>query len=289
MEIQRIDLQYEVKPDSIVIQKYIGNGRHISIPEQLEGRPVIKIDKFAFAEQRQIEEMILPTTVEALGAHAFYNCRKLRKIGFGDRLSDIGDGAFKNCYELDILQLNGNQKKMRGLKYILNEFDSEIEVILKENKLLFPSYAFDYQENTMARTIHQDILGAGFSYRSTIFVDGVDYHEYDSLFYKVEADSIQQAVRLAWYRLSTPYQLSDQAKEMYEAFITEHICEMIAYFLEKEEWQGIRMLTNEGLILQKDLPDVLELAQRKQKIHAISLLMDYQSQFEIKEEKEFEL
>ncbi len=284
-----MDFEYEVKNNFISIKKYIGNGRRVFIPGQFDGKSVIQIDSFAFAEQRQIEEVWLPITVKVLGAHAFYNCRKLKKVCFGDELVDIGDGAFKNCYELETLQIKGSQKKMRGMKYILNEFDSEIVVILEENKLLFPSYAFDYQENTMARTIHQDILGAGFSYRSAIFADGIDYHEYDSLFYKVEADSIQQSVRLAWYRLSSPYQLSSRAKKMYERFMTEHIYETVAYFLDEEEWAGIHMLTEHCFIQQEDLPKVLELAQEKQKIPAVNLLMDYQSRFETVQEKEFEL
>ena len=178
---------------------------------------------------------------------------------------------------------------MRGMKYILSEFDSEIEVILKENRLLFPSYVFDYQENTMARTIHQDILGAGFSYRNAVFADGIDYYEYDSLFYKVEADSIQQSVRLAWYRLCTPYQLSQKAKEIYETFIMEHITEMIDYLLNQEDWEGIRKLMDWELIRQTDLPNILELAQKKQKIQAVSMLMEYQSRFGMAEEKLFEL
>lgn len=284
-----IDLQYEIKDSCIIIKKYIGNGRRVSIPEQFDGIPVIQIDKFAFAEHRQLKEVQLPATVKRLGAHAFYNCRSLKKVCFGDQLTDIGDGAFKNCYELNTLQLNGNQKKMRGMKYILSEFDSEIEVVLKENRLLFPSYVFDYQENTMARTIHQDILGAGFSYRNTVFADGIDYHEYDSLFYKVEADSIQQSVRLAWYRLCTPYQLSQKAKEIYETFIMEHITEMIDYLLNQEDWEGIRKLMDWELIRQTDLPNILELAQKKQKIQAVSMLMEYQSRFGMAEEKLFEL
>lgn len=287
--MQGINLQYEVKSNSVIIQKYIGNGHRVSIPEQLEGMSVVQIGKFAFAEQRQLEEVQLPVTVKVLGAHAFYNCRSLKKVCFGDQLVDIGDGAFKNCYELNTLQLNGSQKKMRGMKYILSEFDSEIEVILKENRLIFPSYAFDYQENTMARTIHQDILGAGFSYRSTVFADGIDYHEYDSLFYKVEADSIQQSVRLAWYRLSTPYQLSQKAKSLYQKFITEHIAETVEYFLEKEDWEAIRMLIDWELIRQNDLPALLELAQKKQKIQAVPMLMEYQNRFGAAEEKDFEL
>lgn len=289
MDREAINLQYEVRDNHIIIKKYIGNGHRVSIPEQLDEMPVVQIDKFAFAEQRQLEEVQLPMTVKVLGAHAFYNCRSLKKVGFGDQLTDIGDGAFKNCYELNTLQLNGNQKKMRGMKYILSEFDSEIEVILKENRLLFPSYVFDYQENTMARTIHQDILGAGFSYRNAVFADGIDYYEYDSLFYKVEADSIQQSVRLAWYRLCTPYQLSQKAKEIYETFIMEHITEMIDYLLNQEDWEGIRKLMDWELIRQMDMPNILELAQKKQKIQAVSMLMEYQSRFGMAEEKLFEL
>ncbi|MGN0397184.1 MAG: leucine-rich repeat domain-containing protein [Candidatus Fimimorpha sp.] len=289
MDKQQLDFEYESKDNQITIKKYIGAGHRISVPEQIDGKEVIKIAPFAFAQQRQLEEVILPDTLQILGAHAFYDCRKLKKICFGVQLNDIEDGAFKNCYELDTLVLKGNQKRMRGMKYILSEFDSEIEVILDENKLLFPSYAFDYQENTMARTIHQDILGAGFSYRSTVFADGVDYHEYDSLFYKVEADSVVQSVRLAWYRLRYPYQLSSKAKTIYEAFLSEHNCEAVNYFLDREQWEGIRMLTERQLISQEQISAAIEAAQKKEKMPAVSILMEYQSHFQIIEEKDFEL
>ena len=69
----------------------------------------------------------------------------------------------------------------------------------------------------------------------------------------------------------------------------EHITEMIDYLLNQEDWEGIRKLMDWELIRQTDLPNILELAQKKQKIQAVFMLMEYQSRFGMAEEKLFEL
>ncbi len=54
-----------------------------------------EIKSYAYSEQRELKEINILQTVKSIGAHAFYNCRNLRKISLYDGIVDIGDGAFK--------------------------------------------------------------------------------------------------------------------------------------------------------------------------------------------------
>ncbi len=48
-----------------------------------------------------IEEIVLPDTVESIGANAFLNCKNLKKVTFSKGLKTIEGGAFHNCSALE--------------------------------------------------------------------------------------------------------------------------------------------------------------------------------------------
>jgi hypothetical protein len=63
---------------------------------------VTYIPDAAFAHTN-ISELILPSSVETIGRHAFYNCQELRSVSLNEGLVTIGSasfGAFKACTKL---------------------------------------------------------------------------------------------------------------------------------------------------------------------------------------------
>lgn len=277
------------KEGQAAIQKYTGKEKQVVVPEYVEGLPVTRIAPYAFAEHRQLEQAELPDTVQSIGSHAFYNCRSLKQLAFSDRMTEVGDGALKNCCQLESFIVRGDQRRITGLKHMLDELEQEMEIVFLENRLIFPDFVMDYQENTAARTIHQEILGAGYSYRSAVFVTGVDYREYDQLFYRITADNTRQAVCLAFYRVCWPYQLASQAERAYREFIQKNVEVLFACLLEREGLKEIQMLLQQELISRSAMQQLLKMSTQKGDMQVISLLMDYQNKtFEV-QEKDFEL
>ena len=102
-----------------------------SIPEGVK-----EIEEFAFSET-DIKEIKFPSTLEMIGAHAFFNCKSLkdvvipgnvRSVGFSaftasgvervvveNGVEEIGSGAFSSCKNLRYVSLPASFKKTDGL------------------------------------------------------------------------------------------------------------------------------------------------------------------------------
>ena len=87
--------EYEVKQDSskmtilVVITKYRGNMRNLTIPETLDGYEV-----------------------RGIGEGAFKANQSIRKLTVSDTITDIGEGAFWSCMNLSDVKLSKNLLKM---------------------------------------------------------------------------------------------------------------------------------------------------------------------------------
>ncbi|MBE5939023.1 MAG: hypothetical protein E7266_01375 [Lachnospiraceae bacterium] len=77
-------------------QWYIGDNTitKVIIPEGVK-----KINSYAFASLTALEEVVLPSTLEAIEYGAFYGCTSLKKISFSaeNNLQIINQNAFENC------------------------------------------------------------------------------------------------------------------------------------------------------------------------------------------------
>ncbi|MBE7080299.1 MAG: leucine-rich repeat domain-containing protein [Clostridiales bacterium] len=76
----------------------------ISIPETIDGKTVVEIDRGAFFHDK-MAEVIIPETVEKIDAHVFVNCRALQKITLPKSISKINKRTFVNCESLKSIQL----------------------------------------------------------------------------------------------------------------------------------------------------------------------------------------
>lgn len=70
-----------------------------------EGTKRIKSNQFA--KRKDLEEIVIPKSVEIIGAAAFYMCINLKKVTFetGSKLKSIEGYAFQNCFSLEHMEL----------------------------------------------------------------------------------------------------------------------------------------------------------------------------------------
>ena len=94
------------EPDgSIRIVKYGGSDPIVFIPTLIENRPVKIIGQYAFVNNEDIEEVILPLQLEIIEEFAFSYCYSLKRIVIPKSVRTIGKRAFSRCKSLNDIRM----------------------------------------------------------------------------------------------------------------------------------------------------------------------------------------
>lgn len=161
--------------------------------------------------------------------------------------------------------------------------------------LTFPSYADNYQEDTMARAIHEHIEGAGYATRQLVTRTGIDFQGYDRQFPRFTYDEPASAVNAAFGRLMHPYCLEPSFRAQYEDYLRAQSPTILTRMLrgEREERFGhegelrwipqdpartaerLSFLVTHALILEEAIQPALDVCTEVQDITSAALLMDY--------------
>lgn len=111
----------------------------IDIPSYVDGMPVTKIQGAAFSECYYLEEVLLPDTLEFIGASAFNSC-PLSEIVIPDTVTEVGGGVFENCIYLENVKLSAN---LSEISYGMFDSCISLESIdLGENITKIDEFAF---------------------------------------------------------------------------------------------------------------------------------------------------
>lgn len=90
---------------------YQGDGTRLSVGEQ---EPVNAVYPYAL-EGSAIQEAILSSKINSVGAHAFENCKSLRYIVLGENIASVGTDAFANCEALKNVYFSGASDRWSGV------------------------------------------------------------------------------------------------------------------------------------------------------------------------------
>ena len=74
---------------------------NLVLPSSFSGKPIINIGSDAFANNKTIKEIKVPSSITTINDRAFYNCSNLEKVSFPTNLKRIGSDAFAYCTSLD--------------------------------------------------------------------------------------------------------------------------------------------------------------------------------------------
>ena len=77
----------------------------LTIPETVDGEPVICIAQDCFAGNDTITTVVLPNGLEEIGSGAFADCAALRGIYIPEGVKFIGSGAFEDCVSLEAVYI----------------------------------------------------------------------------------------------------------------------------------------------------------------------------------------
>ena len=90
---------------------YESNIQHVDIPVG-----IIVINKYSFADCRQIKEVTIPEGVIKIGEGAFMSCDALEKLHLPSTLKYIDAGAFQWCMNLKEVTFAGTTKQWLAVK-----------------------------------------------------------------------------------------------------------------------------------------------------------------------------
>lgn len=91
-----VEFEYIKEDGGITITKYTGKKTNVTIPNKIEGLPVLKINKKAFTDSK-IKSIMLPSYCTEIDWFAFYGCFALSTVYIPSSVETIGYGAFDGC------------------------------------------------------------------------------------------------------------------------------------------------------------------------------------------------
>lgn len=241
-----------------------------------------------------VTEVRFPESVTQVGRYCFYNCSNLQKLSFSGMLGDWGSGVFTGCHKVRNLTVSISSSRVSFLKSILDELPEELRVEyivepvynaegeLCSNQgyanLVFPEFYEEGTENTPAKILGVRYHGMGMRYRNCFNNKIFDFRKYDNsaLFsLALSQESVQLMAEMAMNRLRYPYELSEQAAEMYREHIRCHGKDLIALLMKTRDLPGIRWLLDLAGKDQELIEALTEQASKMQFAEALSCLMEY--------------
>lgn len=233
LEIEGGRLLYEESPRGITLRGMKAIGSRITLPDEINGRPVIRIEKKAFLSCKAVRELSLPCHLEEIGDWAFAYCSNLQAIFLPKKSLLLGKGIFKECEKLEYighLFAKGEEEIQAG--YLLGVVPVKLEA----------DYLFTPEEAGEKKWI------ARFDDRLEFFLYQPDEEGYVKQVYCGEEDIMSNLdlylaerkrakSRLCFMRLLHDVALSDVLRGKLQQYLAEHTkgCESEA------AWEVLRM------------------------------------------------
>ncbi|MDR0524614.1 MAG: tetratricopeptide repeat protein [Spirochaetaceae bacterium] len=93
-------LQWKAENAGVTITKYTGNASVLTIPDKINGLPVLSIGNSAFDGCGNLTSVVLPNSVTAIGDYTFAFCGSLQSVTIPNSVESIGYRAFAECRSL---------------------------------------------------------------------------------------------------------------------------------------------------------------------------------------------
>lgn len=202
------------------------------------------------ADSRSLRDLKLPCGLQTVGDYAFYNCSALQTLRLHDEIRQWGGGALMNCAALNRFFLTRTADRQGpSLAFFADELQGELDVSITRQsgerlRLIFPDFVESYEENGPAHHFDYKIYGAGHPYHHLFRQRQLLLRDYDGLWatYLREEYDPGAALRLAWYRLRYPVELSREAEAQYWDYLATCTPEAMLFLLDERDTEGLGLL-----------------------------------------------
>ena len=279
--------------------------RRAALPEELFGLPVSRLGDHALTpgrkmpageevlmtcgpsegewDNRCLEDLQLPRTLERVDDYAFFNCSTLHTLRLWDSVRYWGGGALMNCRCLDTFHLTCGGQEGNVLAYLADELSRELDVTLrwpdgKMVRLMFPEYVEIFEENVPHHQFDFHIQGAGYPYHHCFYQKKFSLRDYDDLWkgYLGMAYDEDCAQRLAWWRLRYPIELGESAEKEYWAYLRRRAEPVARWLLGQGDTAGLQFLLSHTDWEKEPLTELCALAREQDTPEALALLLEEQ-------------
>ena len=107
-------------PAVATITGYTGQGGSITIPNTLDGYPIVGIGNNSFAGCLTLTSVTIPDSVTSIGNNSFWECLFLTSVNIPDSVTSIGNNSFGGCSALtsiDVDPCNHDYASVDGVLY----------------------------------------------------------------------------------------------------------------------------------------------------------------------------
>ena len=230
-----------------------------------------------------LTDLTLPDSLERVGDYGFFNCRTLKTLRLRDTVRYWGGGALMNCRALDTFHIICTGAEGELMAYLAEELPRELDVTLtradgQTARLIFPEYVEVYEENCPAHHFDYNISGAGYGYHHCFYRKQLSFKAYDELWRPMLGMEHDEdcALRLAWWRLRYPVELTDQAENDYLDFLRQRPLAAGRWLLGRRDTEGLQFLLRTLDWDRDDLTALCGEAREQDSPEALAMLLEEQ-------------
>lgn len=203
-------------------------------------------DEEAQWDNRRLTEPDAARRAAEGGDYALLNCSGLKTLRLHDGVTFWGGGALMNCRSLDTFFLTRWGSSRSPFPFCRRAEPGSWSVTIYETDgqtvhLIFPEFVEAYEENCPAHHFDYNIYGAGSPYHHCFRQKKLSLREYDTLwkgFLGMEHDE-ESGVRLAWWRLRCPAELTERAARRYWDHLEHHADTLLRWLVSRRDAAGI--------------------------------------------------
>lgn len=208
------DFLYSEYGDGLCLDKYIGlkTVQEITVPSEIDGMPVIRVEERAFENLPMVHEIVLPDTVTEVGWCTFSNCPNLESIVFNGPVT-LWDFFTDRCGKLHSITFNDSGafvqfQIIKDMRYTANSLvlrgfaGSDIEIAAEQSGCQFESIGTldECPEFTLTpMVVHEDgLVYPGEAYNLKMNDPDTTEIEYRVSFTDLEIDEYENEIKGCW-------------------------------------------------------------------------------------------
>lgn len=296
--------EFVEKNGGACVIRAIDPGAVCVVPDTLGGLPVTELADRALA-RLEIKEVYLPKTLRRIGRYGFYNCEKLQTLHFYAETREIGGGVFNGCRKIRELYIHLGADETSAIRDFVTEITDRVVVHCmvsdgqggeKElSRVVFPEFYDESIENSPARNLSFSIHGTGQKYRYCIIDKKIQYDKYDKVFFwEAIEEAVGDVAEIAITRLMFPHGVAPSAKEKYEEYLKENLCEVLLSNMHNGEnfrWvvgqYGEEKNGDVPYLSQEDMNLLIEESSKRKLAEASGVLLDLKRKLYPEKKKKF--
>lgn len=104
------EFKYIVTDKGVKIKEYVGTGKEVVIPSEIDGMPVTSIGGYSFSSSKFVKSVTIPDSVTEICLFAFSKCTCLTSVTIGNSVQIIEWSAFSGCISLKSVTIPNSVK-----------------------------------------------------------------------------------------------------------------------------------------------------------------------------------